>query len=249
MKSKPSVLITGAAGGIGRALVECFHNTGYFVIATDIEKIDQTLPCDHFIQADLQRTVEDGDYATEVFQQVRSMLPEGSLDALINNAAVQLLGSCENLSREAWQQTLNVNVLAPFFWTQALQQQLESASGSVVNISSIHARLSKKEFIAYATSKAALSALTRNMALELGDKIRINAIEPAAVRTEMLTDGFADKSAAMDSLADAHPLGRIAETAEIANIALFLCSKNAGFLHGCIIPADGGLSGRLHDPG
>ncbi len=248
MKNKPSVLITGAAGGIGRGLIKGFHKAGYFVIASDIKEPDQGLPCDHFLQADLQQTVEDEAYAASIFQQLRTLLPTDSLDALINNAAVQVLGPCENLSRAAWQQTLNINLLAPFFWTQALLPELKSANGCVVNISSIHARLSKKDFITYATSKAALSALTRNMAIELGNKIRINGIEPAAVRTKMLEDGFASQPEAMRDLSSCHPIGRIAETDEIADIALFLCSREARFLQGCIIAVDGGLSSRLHDP-
>jgi len=248
MNNKPSVLITGAAGGIGQALVKSFHQNGYFVIATDVRPLEEKLPADCFIKADLDHTVTDENYAADIFRQIRTAIPGPGLNALVNNAAAQLLDTSENLSRKSWQRTLNVNLLAPFFWTQDLLPELKQAGGCVVNISSIHARLSKKQFVAYATSKAALSALTRNMAIDLGSKIRINAIEPAAVGTDMLVEGFASEPEKLAQLDECHPLGRIAEPDEIADLAVFLCSARASFLQGCIIPANGGLGGRLFDP-
>ena len=95
-------------------------------------------------------------------------------DALMNNAAVQILGGFDSLTRSDWQQTLRVNLLAPCIWKQALMPGLEAAKGSVVNISSIHARLTKKNFVAYATSRAALSDMTRAMAADLGGRVRVN---------------------------------------------------------------------------
>lgn len=249
MKNKLSVVITGASGGIGQALVNSFHQAGYFVIATDIEEEQDNSPADCFIRADLQRVVKDKSYASDFFNKIQTSLPGGQLNALINNAANQVLASSEDLSRSNWQQSLNINLLAPFFLTQGLLPRLEKAQGAVVNISSIHACLSKKTFVAYATTKAALSALTKNMAIDLGGKIRINAIEPAAVSTKMLVDGLAAIPQALDKLASFHPLGRIASAEEIASVAVFLCSKKATFIHGCVVPVDGGLSSRLHDPG
>jgi len=245
----PAVLITGACGGIGHALVKAFHEENYSVIATDRMGPVDDLPFEHFIRADLDRTVTDTQYASEIFQQIREYLPVEGLKALINNAAVQILAPCEELTREAWANTLNVNLLAPFFWTQALLAQLEQANGSVVNISSIHARLTKAGFISYATSKAALSALTRNMAVDIGNRIRVNAIEPAAVGTDMLLNGFEGKTGSLRELESYHPIGRIAEPMEIAKTAVFLCSKNASYLHGSIIPISGGILGCLSDPG
>lgn len=248
MKNKPSVVITGAAGGIGRALVNSFHQAGYFVIGTDIEEGHHKSVANCFIQADLLKIVEDESYATKFFKNIQLCLPEGKLSALINNAAIQVLAPSETLTRNNWHQSLNINLLAPFFLTQGLLPSFEKTQASVVNISSIHANLSKKNFVVYATTKAALSAMTRNMAVDLGSKVRINAIEPAAVSTAMLVDGLAATPQALDSLAAYHPLERIASPEEIAAIALFLCSEKAAFIHACVLPVDGGLSSRLHDP-
>ena len=149
--------------------------------------------------------------------------------ALINNAAVQIVKPMEMLTTEDWISTLNVNLLAPFLLTQALLKELEAAAGAVINISSIHATQSKPEFAAYATSKAALNGLTRNLAVELGGRVRINAICPAAVTTPMLLEGFAGREVALDRLAQMHPAGRIGEPREVAALAFFLVSDAAGF--------------------
>ena len=246
---KPFVVITGAGGGIGGAMVKTFHASGYMVIATDKDPPEIKLPFEQFIQADVQKTVMDPQYARDVFDRIRAYLPKRQLNALVNNAAVQILGSCESLSRADWRNTLDINLLAPFFWIQSLLGELEAANGSVVNVSSVHAHQTKKNFVAYATSKAALSALTRNMAVDLGKKIRVNAIEPAAVRTGMLIQGFEGSEQGLGELEAFHPIGRIAEPAEIAKIAVFLCSDDASFLQGSVVSATGGIHGCLSDPG
>jgi NAD(P)-dependent dehydrogenase (short-subunit alcohol dehydrogenase family) len=132
--------------------------------------------------------------------------------------------------------------------TQKLFSLLEKARGSVVNISSIHAKLTKPEFSCYATSKAALLGLTKSMAVELGSKVRINAICPAAVSTPMLLAGFDGQSEAYEILSSMHPVGRIAEPSEVAKLALFLASKDAQFINGSSLELDGGIGSRLHDP-
>ncbi len=244
----PAVLITGASGGIGQALVKAFHKKGYYIIATDIISTNHTLPIDCFVQADIEKTVVDEDYANKVFFDIKKQLPTTGLSALINNAAIQLLGSPSELNRSAWQRTLNVNLLAPFFWIQALLPELKKAKGSVVNISSIHAQLTKKHFACYATSKAALSALTRSLAIDLGADIKINALEPAAVETAMLLEGFDNNRSQLDQLAACHPIGRVAKADEIAQAAIFLCSNKSSFIQGSTLPVSGGIHACLNDP-
>jgi NAD(P)-dependent dehydrogenase (short-subunit alcohol dehydrogenase family) len=247
--SRPTVLITGAFGGIGQALIEVFHSRGYRVLATDKRKPMRDLPYDHFIQADTEKTVSNEVYAESIFAEIREVLHSSKLDALINNAAVQILAPTEALSRTDWHTTLDTNLLAPFFWTQTFLKELTKAHGSVVNISSIHAQQTKSSFVAYATSKAALSALTKNMAIDLGKNVRINAIEPAAVRTEMLVQGFKGNENKLAELEQFHPLGRIAQPEEIAKVAVYLCSDDASFLQGSVVSASGGIHGSLSDPG
>jgi len=241
-------VITGAAGGIGRAMVQEFVANGYTVIATDRVPEPKGLGAHHYLQADLARSVEDEAYAECVFNQIRTWLGGAGLAALINNAALQILGSTDSLTRSDWQQTLNVNLLAPFTWTQALMPALENAKGGVVNISSIHARLTKKNFVAYATSKAALSGMTRAMAVDIGPRVRVNAIEPAAIETEMLLAGFNDDPKGFARLRQCHPQDIIGTAVEIAKTAVFLSRTDVSFLHGACIEVGGGIGARIHDP-
>ena len=246
---KPWALITGANGGIGKALVVEFVDSGYRVIATDIsersEIADENVI---FVQIDLQHFVLNEEYAKQFAKNITEITNDVGISALVNNAAVQILDRCENLSRQQWQNSFNVNLSAPFFMVQTFLPELTRNQGSVVNISSIHATQTKKEFVAYATTKAGLSALTRNLAIDLGVKVRVNAIEPAAVATDMLKAGFVGKVEQYKQLEAFHPLARIAAPKEVAELAVFLCSEKARFVHGACISASGGIQGSLSDP-
>lgn len=242
------VLVTGAAGGIGQALVRTFAGAGHVVIGTDVVACPEGVPCDHFIACDLQKTVEDEAYAADIFSRVRKALAGRPLAGLINNAAVQILAPVESLDREAWRKTLGVNLLAPFLWAQALLPELEAARGCIVNISSIHAKLTKKNFVAYAASKAALSGLTRAMAVDLGARVRVNAIEPAAIGTSMLMAGFEGRPDLYRQLEDCHPQERVGTSGEVARLALAMVGGGMDFLHGACVGIDGGIGTRLFDP-
>lgn len=241
-------IVTGAAGGIGAALVNEFSAHGYSVIATDIAPQAIDMRCESYVEADLSRAVTDDSYANHIFSRLKELTKGRGLHALINNAAIQILGGVDALQREDWHQTLNVNLLAPFFLTQAMLPELEIARGCVINISSIHARLTKKNFVAYATSKAALSGMTRAMAVDLQDRVRVNAIEPAAIETEMLKAGFFNKTDLYSKLMSCHPLQRMGRTDEIANLAITLADDRMRFVHGATLSIDGGISARLYDP-
>lgn len=243
-----TALVTGANGGIGRAIAHAFLDAGFRVIGTDRGERHHHLECDEYLIADLQQTVEDPDYAERTFKALKALCPDQSLHALVNNAAIQVVRPVRELNVDDWTTTLNINLIAPFLWAQAFLSLLTKARGSVVNISSIHAQQSKAGFVAYATSKAGVSALTRNMAIELGSEVRINAIEPAAVRTDMLVDGFMGDETRLRKLDEIHPIGRIAEPEEIARVAVFLCSADASFLQGSVVSASGGIHNCLHDP-
>ena len=147
-----------------------------------------------------------------------------------------------------WDETLETNLIAPFLLIQSLLPDLERARGSVVNIASVHATATKPGFVCYATSKAALVGMTRVLAVDLGPRVRINCISPAATATPMLMAGFADKPAQFLELGQMHPMERIAEPAEVAQTAIFLASEQASFITGACLSVDGGIAGRLHDP-
>jgi NAD(P)-dependent dehydrogenase (short-subunit alcohol dehydrogenase family) len=248
MSKQPIALITGAAGGIGKALVAAFTELGYRVVGLDQVAKPSLIECWHYLQVDLQRMVADSRYAESQLELIKELVANVGLNTLINNAAVQVLGGVSSLNMNDWQKTLNVNLLAPFVLTQGLLSELEAANGCVINMSSIHARLTKPNFLAYATSKAALSGMTRAMAVDLAGRVRVNAIEPAAIATEMLKAGFINQPEKLTQLESCHPQGRIGTPAEVAALALSMASGDMQFMHGACVGLDGGISGRLHDP-
>ena len=243
--SEQWALITGARGGIGRALVDRFKEDGFRVIGTDIEEHSEQ--SDYFIPYDLQRLVHRAEAREDFREKVKRIVGSRGLSALVNNAAVQILGSVRELSVEDLTKTFDVNVFAPFVLIQAMLDELILGAGAVVNISSIHARLTKPEFVAYATSKAALSGLTRALGVEIGEQVRVNAIAPSAIETPLLAAGFAAAPEVQSTLADLHPVRRIGDVTEVADLALFLASDKARFINGAVYELDGGIGVRLHD--
>ena len=241
-----AAIITGAAGGIGQALCEEFTKAGYAVVATDRSPGSPT--CHRFVQLDIREACRDQESRQRIRAELLAAIGGQPLGVLVNNAAIQILGATETVTTNDWQETLETNLLAPFLLAQLFLPELSAANGSVVNIASIHAVQTKPAFIAYATSKAALVGMTRAMAVDLGARVRINALLPAAVNTPMLAAGFAGNEAGFAALGAVHPLGRIAHTSEVARTAVFLASEQASFISGAALLVDGGIAGRLHDP-
>lgn len=245
MTGKGAVIVTGASGGIGQALCRRFRDDGYFVIGTDLRPGEGA---DKWFEMDLARLGDDPAYLREALVALLGGVGAHPLRALVNNAALQIVKPVEALQPGDWQRSLAVNLLGPFLLIQAMLKRLEAGSGSVVNIASIHGSQTLPGFTAYAVSKAALEGLTRSLAVELGGRIRVNAIAPAAVATPMLREGFRGQDERLARLADAHPARRIAEPEEIALIASFLVSESAAFITGAVFPVDGGIRSRLHNP-
>jgi len=243
-----TIIITGACGGIGRELVKEYLAGSYQVIAIDSQPKIQELDGVDFIQFDLATLVSNKDAREAIKDSILALTGKNRIKALINNAAVQTVKSFEEIEAEDWQVTLEVNLLAPFFFSQLFLGELTESNGSILNISSIHASQTKKGFSVYATSKAALSALTKLLAIELGSRVRVNAIEPGAVSTQMLESGFLSEPKKRKLLDSLQPMGRIGEPNEVAKLALFLTSDSARFINGSAIAIDGGIRNQLHDP-
>jgi NAD(P)-dependent dehydrogenase (short-subunit alcohol dehydrogenase family) len=239
-----TVLITGVLGGIGEALALAFKDAGYFVYGLDIRTPAKPI-ADEFIQFDINEFSDGGDYYIKWKSAFEGKIK--SLDVLINNAAVQKLGSVGLLDLIDWKETLNVNLTGPLLLTQLFLSKLEKSAGSVINIGSIHQQLTKPNFVSYATSKSALIGLTKAMAVDLQGKIRVNAISPAAIETDMLKAGFNNDESALDELRKIHPVQRIGYPKDVAKMALFLASENSGFIHGANLTLDGGISSVLKD--
>jgi NAD(P)-dependent dehydrogenase (short-subunit alcohol dehydrogenase family) len=248
IKKKPFALITGVAGGIGSALVRSFKESGYTIIGTDLVPSPNIKSIDYFFHINLENLIVNEAAAKVFYEEVSQVLNGAGLKVLINNAALQIIKPVRELTVHDFRHTLNTNTLAPFILIQNFLKDLEIGNGSVINISSIHAELTKPNFVAYATSKAGLSGLTKALAVELGSKIRVNAITPGAIITDMLKAGFENDPDGYVALEVMHPVGRIGLPSEVAELAVFLASKLAGNINGAIFEIDGGISKRLHDP-
>ena len=240
-----TALVTGALGGIGQALCRAFRAAGYRVIGTDAR--DGKPDADAFIQFDIREFARREDLRSQTLGRLRGEAG-GGLAVLVNNAAVQRLNPTERISVDELHETLDTNVVGPFLLVQGLLPELERVRGSVINIGSVHATATKPGFVSYATSKAALVGLTRSLAVDLGPRVRVNAINPGATATPMLMAGFEGKEEEFRRLEAMHPVGRIAQPDEIAAVAVFLASVGASFMTGAVLAVDGGIGGRLHDP-
>ncbi len=237
-------LVTGVLGGIGSEIAKSLKENGYYVYGLDVRD-DFDYKCDRFIRFNIDEFVSDSSYRikfTEIFNQ---LIPK--LDLLVNNAAVQRLGALEDLKIDDWNETLNVNLTGPLLLSKLFLKRLQESNGSIINIGSIHERLTKKAFIAYATSKSALIGLTKALAVDLEGKVRVNAVSPAAIETDMLRDGFKNDENKIKALESLHPVQRIGYPEDVAKLVLFLASENNGFIHGANISLDGGISSVLKD--
>lgn len=245
--AQSAVFITGVAGGVGAALGAAYRQAGWRVIGSDLRTPDSP-NCDVFVQADLDALAEDDRVAARVAADVRAGLDGAPLTALVNNAAIQILAGTARVSAQDWRRTMNVNLTAPFRLSQLFLPDLEASGGVILNIGSVHARSTKAGFAAYATSKAALHGLTRALAVDLGGRVRVVCLAPAAISTPMLMAGFTGRKEAFGMLEACHPAGRTGTPDEVAEAALFLTSRKAGFATGSTLWLDGGVLARLHDP-
>ena len=240
-----TILITGSNGAIGQGLCQSFTENGWRVIGTDLEENSKG-NTSAYLAIDLNLLCTDINYCDQVIKGILSECKEG-LDVLVNNAATQILAPIEDLTFKNWQETLNVNLNSVFILIKELLPKLEKKKGNVVNIASIHATLTKPNFSAYATSKAALVGLTKSLAVELGSRIRVNAICPAAIDTPMLHEGFVDNPDGLKELIKFHPTHSIGSVKDVISVVLFLVDNNT-FLNGSILNLDGGISSCLYDP-
>jgi NAD(P)-dependent dehydrogenase (short-subunit alcohol dehydrogenase family) len=245
---KKVVLITGAASGIGYATAQCFNARDWYVIGTD-QKNDESLSAiDHYIQAD----VANPQAVSEVVDQIKQEI--GQLHALVNNAAVQICKPVTEMNPTEWDEIMAVNVRAAFLFSQAAHPLLKETQGSIVNISSVHAVATSTNIAAYATSKGALVAFTRALAIEFApDQIRVNAVLPGAVNTPMLQAGLerghlsgTNLDELISSLGKKTVMGRVGQPNEIAEATLFLAdNQSSSFMTGQSMIVDGGATARL----
>jgi NAD(P)-dependent dehydrogenase (short-subunit alcohol dehydrogenase family) len=246
---KGAILITGVNGGIGRAIAEYSLSQGYVVFGTDTHnKTDLVL--DAYWTIDLALLVDSVDLQNDLKKKIEHSLAKSQLKltAVINNAAVQILGGVADVTMAEFLLTQKINVAAPLLLTQLCLPSMSPREGSIINIGSIHADLTKSKFVSYATSKAALKGLTQAMAVDLAGYARVNCIEPAAIATPMLVDGFKATPEKFSELEACHPSGEIGTPQQVAKMCVFLIDPEMSFLNGACIGLNGGIASRLHDP-
>jgi NAD(P)-dependent dehydrogenase (short-subunit alcohol dehydrogenase family) len=241
------ILVTGSSGAIGKAIVEIFRSDGDFVIGLDQCSPEGVGP-DHFIEADLNELVLSEDYLARTILNTKNAVGSQGLDVLVNNAAYQYVDNKHPIPVGEITRSHNVNFIAPYLLITSLSEMLTANAGSVVNIGSVHSKLTKAGFFAYAASKAAVASMTRSLAIDYGEKIRINCIEPASVATPMLLEGFGQNPRARETLESYHPQGRISTPEEVAELVKMLCNPGLGSLHGACIDLSGAVASKLHDP-
>ena len=239
-----AIIVTGAGRGIGRACAKRFAAEGGHVI---IAEVDETTGSQAAAEI-----VSDGGSAKFVATDVSDARSAGGLidatlewagrlDVLVNNAAILRKGDILSLEESALDEVLAVNLKGAFLVGGAAARVMAvRGGGAIVNMSSINGQVAIPDQLAYVTTKGALDQLTRSMALALADKgVRVNAVGPGSVRTEML-DAVMSDEAARRTILSRTPLGRPAEPEEIAAITAFLASDDAAYITGQIIYADGG---------
>ncbi len=238
-----TVLITGAARGIGLATAHWFYARGWRVALLDKDGPALARAMDQF--SDAARVLalhHDVSQAAQV-QDALARLEErfGRIDALINNAGVAVFKPILQTTFEDWLFVLATNLNGPFLCTQACAPLMQkTGGGSVVNIASISGLRASTLRVAYGTSKAALIHLTRQQATELGTVgIRVNCVAPGPVDTEMAKQ--VHTAAIRQDYHDVIPLGRYGTVEEIANAVGFLCSAEASYINGQVLAVDGGF--------
>jgi NAD(P)-dependent dehydrogenase (short-subunit alcohol dehydrogenase family) len=226
------VVVTGAAGGVGAACVRAFHELGAEVVGVDITK---TSTADDHMVLDL------GD--PDCGQLLADHVGDRPVDILVNNAAVGHARLAVETDIEEFDRIIAINLRAPFLLAVALLPTLRDRSGSVVNVSSVHAVATSSPVSVYAASKGGLVALTRALALEWAPEVRVNCVLPGGVDTEMLADGLSRANASLEEFALKQPLMRVGQPVEIAEAIVFLATNR--FTTGASLVVDGGASARL----
>jgi NAD(P)-dependent dehydrogenase (short-subunit alcohol dehydrogenase family) len=247
-------VVTGSAQGIGRAIAAELHARGARVLMLDrnapaLASAAESLrgrggPRANSIVVDLA----DPAQIAALTAKVSSF--ESKVDVLVNNAGIEFDLPFAEVTADIFDRVVAVNQQAPFLLTKALEPLFPASGGAIVNISSIHADHAFPNAIPYACSKAALVALTRNLALELAPRhIRVNAICPGYIESPMLDEWLQlspDPQALLSQVQALHPLGRVGTPCDVASAVAFLAGPSAAWVTGTVLVVDGGLTIRAH---
>jgi NAD(P)-dependent dehydrogenase (short-subunit alcohol dehydrogenase family) len=237
-----ALLLTGASRGIGHATVKRFSAAGWRVITCSRHSFPENCPWEMGPEDHIQLDLADAGSTLTAIEEIRKRLDNGLLHALVNNAAIspkeeggKRLTSI-GTTLDVWQHVFQVNFFAPIMLARGLIKELKAAQGAVVNVTSIAgSRVHPFAGAAYATSKAALASLTREMAADFGPLgIRVNAIAPGEIDTAILSPGTEE------IVAHQIPMHRLGTPDEVAKIIYVLCTETASYVNGAEIHINGG---------
>lgn len=233
-------LVTGGASGIGAATVRELTRAGAHVLIADLN-----LAAAQALAAELPNAKAVAMDVTDAASIATAFATIPTLDILVNNAGIGLVGDITRTSEEDFARVMKVNVHSVFLVTQAAFPLLLASHGSIVNIGSVAATVGVKQRFAYCASKGAVLAMTRQIAVDYPKELRINCIAPGTVQTPFV-EGYLDKYHAHEKekiraeLVARQPIGRLGTPEDIAALVRYLCSREAEFINGALIPIDGG---------
>mgnify|MGYP000103147575 CR=1 FL=1 len=239
--SKKTVVLTGASRGIGHATVKRFSSAGWRVITCSRHPISEHCPWEAGPEDHVEIDLGDPVGRREGIAEIKKRLGGGPLNALVNNAGISPKGengerlNTQNTKEEDWKKVFEVNFFAPILLARGLHDELALAKGAIVNVTSIAGgRVHPFAGSAYATSKAALASLTREMAADFGpDGIRVNAIAPGEIDTAILSPGTEEMVANI-------PMRRLGTPEEVAKTIYYLCTEMSDYVTGSEIHINGG---------
>jgi NAD(P)-dependent dehydrogenase (short-subunit alcohol dehydrogenase family) len=240
-EERRTLILTGASRGIGHATVKRFSSAGWRVITCSRHKFPENCPWAAGPEDHIQVDLADPRDTERAVQEMRGRLDERRLDALVNNAAISPKGPRgERLGvltsgMEVWRQVFEVNFFAIIALACGLIDELAAAKGAIVNVTSIAgSRVHPFAGAAYATTKAALAALTREMAADFGPLgVRVNAIAPGEIDTAILSPGT-------EKIVEAIPLRRLGFPEEVAKAIYYLCTDQSSYVTGAELHINGG---------
>ena len=235
-----TVVITGAAKGIGASCAKVFLDAGANVALLDIDFI---IPITDANSLSIVCDVSNEEQVKTAMKKIQSHF--GSIDYLINNVGIQRYGSVTETTSSEWDLVMNINLKSFFLCSKyAIPHMLKSNKGVVINISSVQAFVSQQNVSAYTTAKTAILGLTRSIAVDYAPKIRCIAVCPGTIDTPMLRDAIAlspDPASVLEECIDMHLTKRIGTPEEVAELVKYLCDDKSSFITGQAFRIDGGL--------
>jgi len=239
-------VVTGAAQGVGFATAALLARTGYEVVLTDVQALDE--PLERLQREALRVRGVVGDVASEAFVQSlaeRVSADYGAADVLVNNAGISLICAAEATTAAQWQRVMSINLLGPFLLSKYLgAAMLARRRGSIVNVASVAGLAAVSHRSAYNASKHGLIGLTRTLAAEWGGRgVRVNAVCPGWIKTEMDVADQGSGAYSDQDIIDRVPMARFARPEDVAATIVYLADgEKSSFVNGVSLPVDGGWS-------